>query len=63
MNIGQVVGVTVGAVIAFIVATTLITTMITGTVLASAGGQLISSIVPIVVAAGAVIVILKQFLR
>jgi len=63
MNTGQVVGVVVGSVIAFIVATTLITALITGTVAASAGGKLISSIVPIVCAAGAVIVILRTFLK
>jgi len=63
MDTGKVVGVVVGAVIAFVVASTLITTMITGTVLASAGGKLISSIVPIVCAAGAVIVILRTFLK
>jgi len=63
MDTGKVVGVVVGAVIAFIVASTLITSLITGTVLASAGGRLISSIVPIVCAAGAVIVILRTFLK
>jgi len=63
MNVGQVVGVVVGSLIAYIIATTLITTLITGTVLASAGGQLISNIVPIVCAAGAVILILRMFLK
>jgi len=63
MNIGQVVGVVVGALIAFIIATTLITSLITDTLLASASGQLVSNIVPIACSAGAVIIILRQFLK
>lgn len=59
MNVGQVVTVVVGALITYIIATSLITTLITGT---SAGDILIQNVVPIVAAAGAVIIILKQFL-
>lgn len=59
MNIGKVVEVVVGALIAYIIATILITNLVTGT---STGDTLIQQVVPIVAAAGAVVVILKQFL-
>lgn len=59
MNVGQVVQVVVGALIAYIIASLLITNLITGT---STGDTLIQNIVPIVAAAGAVIIILRQFL-
>ena len=59
MNIGDVVLTVVGALIAYIVATMLITELITGT---ATGDVLIQNIVPIVAAAGAVVVILKKFL-
>jgi len=60
MNVGQVVGVVVGVLIAYIVAQILVTTMVTGT---ATGDVLIQSIVPIVCAAGAVILILRTFLK
>ena len=60
MNVGQVVGVVVGSLIAYIIAVTLCTTLIKGT---TASDILITSIVPIVCAAGAVILILRNFLK
>ena len=59
MNITEVVVTVVGALVAYIVATLLITNLITGS---SAGDELIQTIVPIVAACGAVIVILRKFL-
>ena len=59
MNISEVVITIVGALIAYIVATLLIDELIQGT---AAGDKLIQSIVPIVAACGAVIVILRKFL-
>ena len=60
MNIGQVVGVVVGSLIAFIIANLLITSLVTGE---TAADNLLTSIVPIVCAAGAVILILRTFLK
>jgi len=60
MDTGKVIGVVLGALIAYIVAQILVTTLITGT---AAGDQLVQNIVPIVCAAGAVILILRTFLK
>ena len=60
MNIGQVVQVVVGSLIAYIIANILCTTLIEGT---TAADNLITNIVPIVCAAGAVILILRTFLK
>lgn len=59
LNISEVVVTVVGALIAYIIASLLISNLITGT---STGDTLIQNIVPIVAAAGAVVVILKKFL-
>lgn len=60
MNVGEVVGVVVGSLIAYIIASLLITTLVAGT---STGDKLLQNIVPIVCAAGACIIILRQFLK
>jgi len=59
MNVGRIIEVVVGALIAYIVASILITNLITGT---ATGDVLIQQVVPIVAAAGAVVIILKNFL-
>ena len=59
MNVGRVVAAVVGSLIAYIIATELIDALVTGT---STGDVLISNTVPIVVAAGVLLVILKEFI-
>ena len=59
MNISEIVLTVVGSLIAYIIASLLITQLVTGT---STGDTLLQSIVPIVAAAGAVILILRRFL-
>ena len=59
MNVGRVVGAVVGSLIAYIVATELIDALVTGT---STGDTLIINVVPIVVAAGVLLIILKEFI-
>lgn len=59
MNIGRVVAAVVGSLIAYIIANELIDGLITGT---STGDTLIANTVPIVVAAGVLLVILKEFI-
>jgi hypothetical protein len=59
VNVSEVVLTVVGSLIAYIIATLLITALVTGT---TAGDTLIQDIVPIVAAAGAVVLILKKFL-
>ena len=60
MDVRNVALTVVGALIAYILATTLITSLVTGT---TTGDTLIQNIVPIVAAAGAVIIILGVFLK
>jgi len=59
MNVGRVVAAVVGSLIAYIIANELIDGLITGT---STGDVLISNTVPIVVAAGVLLVILREFI-
>jgi len=59
MNVGRVVAAVVGSLIAYIIANELIEGLVTGT---STGDTLIQNTVPIVVAAGVLLVILREFI-
>jgi len=60
MDIGKVVAAIVGSVIAYVVAAELIDGLVTGT---GTGDVLMQNTVPIVVAAGVLLLILKEFVR
>ena len=59
MDVGRVVAAVVGSIIAYIIATEIIDALVTGT---STGDTLIADVVPIIIAAGVMLVILKEFI-